>query len=204
MADVQMVKIIMVGSINVGKTSLVTKYATGKVPCQTKSTKTASFISKNKVLDGINFEIKLWDTAGQEKYKSLTKLFMKEAKIAVLVYSIIDEDSFNSLNEWLNLVKGANDEDIILGVIANKSDLATENSIKEERGKEYAKSIGAEWKSTSAITDGGGIEEFIELLFQKYYHTNFKMNQTNSISISMIDNKDQKKKCCIGDETLFK
>ena len=64
------IKIIMVGSISVGKTSLIAKYATGKRPIRRESTKNSSYISKKKMVNGTLFEIKLWDTAGQEKYKS--------------------------------------------------------------------------------------------------------------------------------------
>ena len=192
------IKIIMVGAMNVGKTSLVTKFATGKAPGETKTTKNASYVSKRKSINGINFEIKLWDTAGQEKYKSLTKLFIKDAKIAILVYSIDSEESFNELDNWLKLVKGANGDNIILGVVANKSDLASETTISKERGKEYAKKIGAEWKSTSAVLENSGIEELIEILFSKYHSTNFNMDATASLSltISMEDSRAQKGGCC--------
>ena len=192
------IKIIMVGAMNVGKTSLVTKFATGKTPGQTKTTKNASYVSKRKNINGLNFEIKLWDTAGQEKYKSLTKLFTKEAKIAILVYSIDSEESFNELNDWLKLVKSTNEDNIILGVAANKSDLASESTISEQRGQEYAKSIGAEWKSTSAVLENGGIEEFIDMLFSKYHSSNFNMDATASLSltISMEESKAQKGGCC--------
>ena len=60
------IKIIMVGSMSVGKTSLVTKFATGKTPFQSKSTKNVSYVGKRKSINCQNFEIKLWDTAGQE------------------------------------------------------------------------------------------------------------------------------------------
>ena len=134
MAELQQtipIKIIMVGAMNVGKTSLVTRYITGKHPGQTTTTKNASYVSKPKQLNGLNFEIKLWDTAGQEKYKSLTKLFTKDAKIAILVYAIDSEESFKELDDWLNLVKSINDENLIIGIAANKSDLlaATPNII---------------------------------------------------------------------------
>ena len=133
------IKIIMVGSLNVGKTSLVTKYATGKIPGQTKSSKNASYVSKFRNINGIKFEIYLWDTAGQEKYKSLTKLFIKEKKIAILVYSIDNEKSFNDLDDWLNLIKAFNKDELILGVAANKSDLKSDSTISESKGREYAK-----------------------------------------------------------------
>ena len=194
------VKIIMVGSINVGKTSLVAKYSIGKAPIKTESTKNASYVNKFKTVNGIKFEIKLWDTAGQEKYKSLTKLFIKDAKIAILVYSIDNEESFNDLDAWLNLIKSMNDETVLYGVCANKSDLASEKTIPDEKGKEYAKKIGAEWTSTSAKINGKGIDKFVETLFIKYYNSNFNLNNTTSLSITLSSEKTkvEKKGCCGG------
>ena len=193
------IKIIMVGAMNVGKTSLVTKYITGKFPSQTKTTKNASYVSKHKKINNLNFEIRLWDTAGQEKYKSLTKLFTKDAKIAILVYSIDDEESFNSLNDWLKLVKSTNEDDLILGIAGNKSDLASDKTISNERGEEYANKIGAIFKPTSAMMENGGIEEFIDTLFQKYYSTYFSMAQTNSLSLTLsVENSRVKKGGCCG------
>ena len=201
------IKIIVVGSINVGKTSLIAKYATGKNPLKTFTTKNASYVDKIKVVNGIKFEIKLWDTAGQEKYKSLTKLFIKDTKIAILVYSIDNEQSFNELDEWLKLVQSANDgNNIIYGIVANKSDLASENTIPDEKGQEYAKKIGADWRLTSAIHDECGIEGFIDDLFIKYHNNNFKLNETGSatgslsITLSTEKTKVEKKKCCGGTE----
>jgi small GTP-binding protein len=192
------IKIIMVGSINVGKTSLVTKYATGKKPMRKDSTKTATYVNKIKTVNGIKFEIKLWDTAGQEKYKSLTKLFIKDAKIAILVYSIDDEESFNDLDDWLKLIKSVNDDTVIYGVAGNKSDLSSDQIISDEKGQEYAKSIGAEWRSTSAVTEGQGIDNFINDLFLKYYNTYFNLNSSGSLSITLSNEPSQVKKGCCG------
>ena len=192
------VKIIMVGSMNVGKTSLVTKFATGKTGAQTKTTKNASYVSKKRKINGMNFEIKLWDTAGQEKFKSLTKLFTKEAKIAILVYSIDSEESFNELDEWLKLVKASNEDNLILGVAANKSDLASGKTISEERGKKYANNIGAEFKSTSAMVENGGIEELIDTLFSKYHSNNFNYNEATASLSFTISMEEKKGGCCGG------
>ena len=192
------IKIIMVGSINVGKTSLVAKYATGKKPGRKESTKNASFVNKIKLVNGINFEIKLWDTAGQEKFKSLTKLFIKDAKIALLVYAIDDEQSFNDLDDWLEIVKSTNDESLLYGVVANKSDLASEKTIPDEKGKKYAEKIKGEWTSTSAVIDGKGIEDFIEKLFIKYYNANFNFESPSPLSIAFSSTKNKQKGCCGG------
>ena len=192
------VKIIMVGSMNVGKTTLVTKFATGKVGTQTKTTKNASYVSKRRKINGQTFEIKLWDTAGQEKFKSLTKLFTKEAKIAILVYSIDSEESFKELDEWLKLVKQSNEDNLILGVAANKSDLSSDKTISEERGKEYAKRIGAEFKSTSAMIENWGFEELIDSLFTKYHSNNFNNNDATASLSFTISMEKKKGGCCLG------
>ena len=194
------IKIIMVGSINVGKTSLVAKYAIGKAPIKTESTKNASYVNKINTVNGIKFEIQLWDPAGQEKYKSLTKLFIKDAKIAILVYSIDNEESFKDLDSWLELIKSMNDETVLYGVCANKSDLASDKTIPDEKGKEYAKKINADWTSTSAIINGKGVDKFVETLFIKYYNSNFNMNNTASLSITLSSEKTkvEKKSCCGG------
>ena len=202
------VKIIMIGSLNVGKTTLITQYSIGETSIKTQNRENASYVSKIKKINGFKFEIRLWDTAGQEKYKSLPKLFLKDANIAILVYSIDNEESFKDLDTWFELIKSNNDETIIYGVCANKSDLVSEENISDERGKEYAKKIGAEWTSTSAIINGKGIDKFVETLFIKYYNNNFTMTNAPSLSITLSSEKTkvEKKSCCGGggDEKIDK
>ena len=192
------IKIIMVGSLNVGKTSLFTQYAIGESSIKTKNRENDVYVSKIRKLNGFKFEIRLWDTAGQERYKSLTKIFIKDTKIAILVYSIDNEESFNDLDIWLKIIKSMNDETILFGVCANKSDLASEKTIPDEKGKEYAKRIGAEWTSTSAIINGKGIHKFVDKLFFNYYYKNFSRTESmirrDSLNISFI--QEPKKGCC--------
>ena len=189
----------MVGDLNVGKTSLLSKYSKNKnnsLPTQT----TSSYISEYKIKNEVKFEIKIWDTAGQEKYKSLTKLFTKDVRIAILVYSIDNEESFNDLNYWLELIISANySKYMILGVIANKSDLASEKTIPNEKGIEYANKIGAIFKSTSAKNQNNDIDEFIDELFDKFYEHKLDIEAESSstlnratIRYSTVNNK----KCC--------
>ena len=162
------IKIIIIGSVNVGKTSLLMRYATGMFQNKLKSTSNASFITKEKEINNKKYELKIWDTAGQEKYLSLTKIFVKEAKIALLVYAIDDKKSFNDLNLWLNIVKEINSDHVVLGIAANKVDLYKKAEVTNEEGKKYAKEIGAEWRSTSSLLDDYGIDELVDVLFNKY------------------------------------
>ena len=179
-------KIILIGSINVGKTSLITKYSTGIYSTNTNTVNNPSYIVKIREVNGIKYEIKLWDTAVQEKYKSLSKLFFKNANIAILVYSIDNEESFNDLDEWLKLTRTVNNEDIILGVAANKIDLALDNTISEEKGREYAKRIGGIFYTTSALLENKGLDNLIDDLLRKYNENNNDYEYSNILNVGMI------------------
>ena len=92
---------------------------------------------------------------------------------------------------------------MILGVAANKSDLKSDSTISESKGREYAEKIGAEWKSTSAILENGGIEEFVETLFLKYYSTifitynnNYLDDALSHITLSTLNSRAKKGRCC--------
>ena len=201
------IKIIIIGSVNVGKTSLLMRYATGTFRNISKSTSNASFITKTKEINNKKYEIRIWDTAGQEKYLSLTKIFVKDAKIALLVYAINDRKSFNDLNMWLNIVKEINSDKIVLGVAANKADLYKEAKVTDEEGRKYAKEIGAEWRSTSSLLDDSGIDELVDILFNKYIVLK-TLKKTGSFiaqdSIMLDNNKNERTSGCCGGQNNSK
>ena len=197
------IKIIIIGSVNVGKTTLLTRYATGKFQNISKSTSNASFITKIKNVNNKKYEIKLWDTAGQEKYRSLTKIFIKDAKIALLVYAIDDKNSFNDLEMWLNIVKEINTDKIILGIAANKADLYKKAEVTDQQGKKYAKEIGAEWRSTSSLLDDCGIDDLVDVLFNKYLEAKAlkktgSLNNQDTIVLKNINNESNRNSGCCG------
>lgn len=178
----------MVGAGGVGKTSLIQRYSKGIIENSQEDNKKRPFVSKIKIFRECKFDLRLWDTTGQEKYKSLTKLYIKDTKIAILVYSIDDEKSFEELDFWLKYIMEANDnKSITLGVAANKSDLKKGSTIPDEKGKEYAKKIGAIWKSTSSIKEDGGIEEFIDELFNNYFLNKFDLDAASSTHSSSLN-----------------
>jgi small GTP-binding protein len=194
------IKIIVVGSMEVGKTSLITRYATGNFTQNTQSTKNASYISKIKNEGENTYELKIWDTAGQEKFKALTEIFIKNAQIAILVYSIDNKKSFNDLDDWLNIVKNSN-KDFCIGIAANKADLYSESQVSDKEGMDYAEKIGAIWKSTSALSDDNGIDDLVDQLFKKY----LQKKQNNEIEehergLTLVEAKKSKPKkkggCC--------
>jgi small GTP-binding protein len=196
------IKIIILGSVGVGKTCLITRYKTGKFLQHIPSTFGSNFVKIDKIINNKKYVLNIWDTAGQEKYNSLTQTFTKNAKIVILVYSIIDKKSFLDLDNWLKLVKEGNGEKgYVLGVAANKWDLYLQSEVSDKKGKEYAKKINAIWKSTSAKEESKGIEELISELTMEYIKIEESGGNIRTESIRLDKNmasKDKKGGCCGG------
>ena len=119
-------KIIIIGDLSSGKTNIISRYISNLFEDNVKSTNGASYASKRvdypKLKKSLILDI--WDTAGQEKFKALTKFFYKDAAIVILVYDITRRDSFDNIkNVWYQEVKENGAKDIILGIAGNKSDL---------------------------------------------------------------------------------
>ena len=199
-------KTILIGQSGVGKTNLINIARKEKFNPNQVTTVNCSFFKKEMTVEKRDFNVYLWDTIGQEKLKSLTKIFFKNSKIAILVYDITNKSSFIELNYWLKEVKETLGENVILGVLGNKKDLFVNEKVSEEEGEEYARSIGARWGLTSAKTDRESFLTFIEELIKDYINisnpknTNDEKkeeNNENNVVLKEGDNENiKKKKCC--------
>ena len=154
---------------------------------------------KNSMEKCVKFEI--WDTAGQEKYRSLTKIFYKDARIAILVYDITRKDSFEELkNYWYAQLKESSPDNIIIGIAANKCDLYDNEQVPEDEARAFANEIGAIFKLTSANTNTG-IEELFKAVGCKILDPNYSEesdsnNKKPNIKIEVEDKNIKKKKGC--------
>lgn len=100
------------------------------------------------------------DTAGQEQFRSLAKFYYQEAKIAVIVYSIISQESFEGVKYWVNELNNQGPKNITIALVGNKQDLLDEEEVRFEESQSYANSIGAYHYLTSAKTNTGVKELF--------------------------------------------
>ena len=108
-------KVVLIGESGVGKTSIISRYTTDTFKSQLMSTPGANFVTKNVIMEDTNQSIKfeIWDTAGQERYRSLAKVFYKNAAVCVLVYDITRKSSFEELkNYWVGQIKDNAPQDI--------------------------------------------------------------------------------------------
>ena len=169
-------KVVLLGESGVGKTCIISRYVNNTYDEKSETTNGASYASK--VIDfeqyqkSLRFDI--WDTAGQEKYRSLTKFFYKDAAIAILVYDITRRDSFDEVkNYWYEQLKTCGEKNIVLGIAGNKCDMFDKEAVTEEEAEALAKQIGAQFKLTSAFKNNG-IDELFKLVGNKYLDPNFQ------------------------------
>ena len=158
------VKAILVGDIAVGKTSLINVTAGMRFNPQEQTTITSTFIKKIIEIDSQKFQINLWDTAGQEKLKSLTKLFIKGSQIVIFVYDITESNTFENLKKWIKDIEETLDGKYICGIGGNKKDLYMHEKVKEEMAKNFAKTKGMKFKLVSAKEDPKSFLDFHEEL----------------------------------------
>ena len=135
------IKIVLIGESGVGKTSIIKRYIDNKFEANIEPSLGGSFFAKDLIVnDGEKLTFEIWDTAGQERYRSLAQIFYKNAKVAILVYDITRQNSYNELTKfWYNKVKENTNSAIILFLAANKSDLAELEEVKEDDAKKFAK-----------------------------------------------------------------
>ena len=191
------VKLILVGDSGTGKTNLINVSVGQEFNPGIFTTTSCSYVQKKVKNNKKEYKVNLWDTIGQEKYRSLTKIFVKDANIVIFVYDITKRESFESLKYWKKIINEILGEDLTLGVVGNKIDLYLEEQVKESEGKEYADSIGAKFKLTSAKNSPKEISEFIEEMLDIYLNKNKDKsnNRKETIKIKKMPTKE-KGGCC--------
>ena len=191
------IKVILVGEMATGKTSLINTAIGLEFKEKMPSTTTNSIMNKTVEIDGKPYTVNLWDTIGQEKYRALTKIFMKDARIIIYVYDITNLHSFNELKFWFEFTKDVINEDTVLAVVGNKSDLFLKETVKEEEGKKLANEMGYEFALTSA-KNPMIFCKFLEKLVSMYITRKEEgVNDSKNTSQRIKGGKHKhKKKCC--------
>ena len=205
-------KIIFLGESGVGKTSIISRYMKN-YQSSPENTLAAISINKNIKIDNLEVELQIWDTAGQEQYRSITSLFYKDALICVLVYDVTKKTSFIQVKEyWYKSVKENGMKDVIIAIVGNKCDLFEEEEVSQEDGKHFGESINAIFKVVSA-KEGIGIDKLFEEIIEKFKESQFmeeliykylSKNERKTLNCQKLklekeennSKKSQKKGCC--------
>lgn len=202
-AQDEAIKIILLGNSGVGKTAIINRYCCDKFDKKSEITFSSTYLNKDVTYKNKKYFVNVWDTAGQEKYNSLNKLFVKNSKIIILVYNVTVKESFEALNYWYEFISNDLDDQITLGLAGNKVDLLEEDGYTLEVSTEEAEKRAEEWNATfsllSAKADKKGIDDYFQTLVTKFLDTS-KLPSVPRDSIRIGNDSNQKKpnnrKCC--------
>ena len=204
--EIPEIKIILLGDSAVGKTSIIKRFNENTFNADEASSVTMSHVDQIVNINNKKYKLNIWDTIGQEQYRSISKLFLNGTKIAILVYSIENKKSFESLNYWFSICKDEFGDDIILGVCGNKIDRYLDQEVPSEEGRNFANDKNALFVEVSAKEDKIFIKKFFLSLVEMYAdkttnflrnkeNTRIKLEQENDSSNSNDKNKKDKR-CC--------
>ncbi len=192
------IKVILVGESGTGKTSLINTSIGLPFKENMMTSSTNSFAPKEMQIGNKKYILNLWDTIGQEKFRSLTKIFIKDSKIVVFVYDITNEKSFKELEYWITTINDILKDEPVLGIAGNKQDLYVKEQVKEEVAKKYAQDKNIIFQLTSA-KNKKSFEKLLEDLLKQYIEKNGGSIQSdsNGIKLGETNPKDKNdKKCC--------
>ena len=190
------VKVVLLGEAGVGKTCIIKQFIEKKFDESTESSLSAQFVSKTiEYVDfGKAIKFDIWDTVGQEKYRSMTKIFYKDAKVIILVFDLTSLKSFKSIEEyWCEELKNNCDDSPVIAIVGNKTDLYSEKKVDVEDAKDLAKKMKAIFQLTSALTNEG-ITNLFDNIGKKYLQPSFEYDAGEKQAKENYEKKKQKEK----------
>ena len=151
-------KLIFIFAIDVGKSNILSRFIMGRFNPEHEITIGCEFMSKNIKINDRDIRIQIWDTAGQETYRSITRTYYKSSTCAFIIYDITDRKSFSNITSWLNECKEMCYKDILICLVGNKTDLEEKRAVQKAEGEKFAEDNGLLFFETSA-KNGQNIEE---------------------------------------------
>lgn len=159
-------KITILGDIAVGKTSILSRYMTNEFNPAYRATVGVEFQVKNLRLDNNKVSLKIWDTCGEERYKSITRQYYRNTNGALLVFDLTNPKSLERMNDWLMDLKSENQSDVVIFLVGNKSDSKDKILQLSSDGKKFASNNNIPYAEVSAKT-GAGIANLFEAVARK-------------------------------------
>ncbi len=193
------VKIITLGESSVGKTSILAKYVDDIFDINMISTLGVDFKRKTEIIDDKQINIKVWDTAGQECFRNIQKIYYHNTEGVLLVFDLTSRQTFEQLNYWFENIKIECPKDVAICLVGNKSDLKDHIDVSDEDINEYLqKNNNPKFFKTSAAT-GENIKEVFQYISREIMEKKKEENQNNTKRIQVIKTnmrREKKKKCC--------
>ena len=198
-------KIILIGDSSSGKTNIINRYISNKFVENSQPTIGVEMFSKDFQIEDDSVHAQIWDTAGQEKYNTLTSSYYKGAKGALIVYDVTQKTTFDKIERYIDELKDNADKNVFMVLVGNKSDLEGNRMILKEEGEQLATKLKIGFFEVSAKT-GVGIENLFKYLIDGVYKKNnrefksvasIEIGETPKIKLEEpLVGTGNKKRCC--------
>ena len=156
-----LLKYIIIGDAAVGKSNLLLRFAQNDFKSEYQLTIGVEFGAKNIDIDNKKYRLQIWDTAGQENYRSITRAYYKNSVCAILVYDITNRESFDHISSWIEDCLAQSPKTVFMVLVGNKSDLNDKRKVSIEEGQQMAKNNNLLFFETSAKT-GDNVDKIFE------------------------------------------
>lgn len=205
-------KVVLIGDSAVGKSQLLSRFARNEFSLDSKATIGVEFQTRTIVVDNKTVKAQIWDTAGQERYRAVTSAYYRGAVGAMLVYDITKRQTFEHIPRWLEELKGHADNNIVIMLVGNKTDLGNLRAVPTDDATEFAEKEGLFFLETSALEAVNVESAFSTVLTEIYKIVSKKAlianaEQENGGKVSLSGTKivvpgdtqpivEKKKNCC--------
>ncbi|KAM7049220.1 ras-related protein Rab-17 [Acridotheres tristis] len=193
-----MYKVVLLGSMSVGKSSLAYRYVRNDFR-ELLPTVGCSFFTQTLDLDEATVKFEIWDTAGQEKYHSVCHLYYRDAQAAFLVYDIANKQTFSRAKLWLEeLEKRFLPNEIVIALVGNKTDLAAEREVTTEEAEEFAQTKDLLFMETSAKSNYQVNDVFMSVVQELLRREKEKASKPSPHGRSTVDlrGSEARPRCC--------
>lgn len=192
-------KLLIIGDAGVGKTGIMNRYIYNNFNHQSKPTMGVEFGTKKTKINNIIIRAQIWDTAGQEKYRSITSAYYRGAKAAIVVYDITNKESFDNVEKWISEIKATGDKKMFIVICGNKVDLEEQREVSIEKAKEKSANNNLMLIETSAKTNENidQVFDIISNFIYNDYKDNIEIEREEVIDVRHIDiSAGKERKCC--------
>ena len=185
-------KLIIVGDSAVGKSCLSIKATRNYFEDFYSPTVGFEFLTFNVKVEDKTVKLQIWDTCGQEVYRSLISSFYRSASLAIMVYSIENEDSFSNIEKWLNDIKTQSNPDVRIFLIGNKADLEDKRKVARAQGVKFCKDHNVSYFTETSAKTGLNVQNvFMEAAKQLYIqHEDIKNRISRPGSMTLLKDND--------------
>ncbi len=200
-------KIIIVGDAGVGKTCLLKKASKGLFDEAYQPTLGFEFLTFECEIDDNPIKLQIWDTCGQETYKSLITSFYRNSALAMMIYSIDSKESFYHIESWLKDIKQQSNPDVKIFLIGNKADLEEKREVDSDKAKQFIEENNIEYFKETSAKSGLNVKEVFLRAAQSLYEEHLKYRErANSyekknipVPVKLNSKKNERKSgwCCL-------